>query len=309
MHDGRRQKERKKKKRRITTELAEEPQRKRRLGDKTRRSCGHGVQPFARLRVNNAGPVRGLGGAREIQGALVGGEGGGYAVVDFLDQGFAVVEGVGSGVDGIEEFHENFTGMDDEFAFFHNAVRAGAGDRNHRNTRLDGHDGSSLLELLEAAVGTARAFGVDQERLSVAQGLDGFVDAVDGGLAIETIDRNEMGEMEGLADDGPVEQRAFEENGDAAGDGTDNGGSIGGTGVIRGENAGAGRNALGAFHLDADTDAVDEEHHTFQAGPIERIDVFGEEGINEKRRADDQDVEADENGNEGGTEHGLIRFL
>jgi hypothetical protein len=249
------------------------------------------------------------GGSREIEGTLVGRKCGGYAVMDFLHQGFALIEGIKVGVHGIEEFHDDFARMDDEFAFLHDAMRAGAGYGNDRNSGFDGHDCGPLLEVLQATIGAASTFGVDKERLAVAQGVDGLVYAFDGGLAIETVDRNEMSQVEGLADNGPVEQRAFEENGDAAWDGADYGGGVSGTGVIRGENAGSGRDAFRAFHLDMDSGTVDEEHHAFQAGPVEWVDMFCEESVDEQRRADDQDIEANENGNESSTEHGLIRFL
>ena len=215
-----------------------------------------------------------------------------------------MIEGVLRGVDGVAELDENFAGMNDELAFLHDAMRARAGHGNDGNSRLDGHDRSSLFELLKAAIGTARAFRVDEEGLAVAQGFDGLVDAVDSGLAIETIDGNEVREVKGLADDGPVEERTLEKNGDAARDGADHGGGVGGTGVIRGEDAGAGRNALGAFHVDVDAGAVDEKHDAFHSGPVEGINVLGEEGVDQQRRADDEDIETDENGNESGTEHG-----
>ena len=166
-------------------------------------------------------------------------------------------------VDGIQEFDEDFAGMDVDFALFHDAMRAGTGHRDDGNTGLDGHNGSSLLEWLEAAIGTPRTFGIDEERLAVAEGFDGFVDAFDGGVSIETIDRDEMSEMEGLADDGPIEERTFEENSNASRDGADDGWGVSGAGVIRSENAGAGRDAVSAFDLDVNSDTIHEEHHAF----------------------------------------------
>jgi hypothetical protein len=216
-----------------------------------------------------------------------------------------LVQGVLRGVNGIQEFDENFAGIDVELALFHDAMGAGTGYRNNWDARLDGHDRSSLLEWLEAAIGTAGAFRIDEEGLAVAQGFDGFVDAFDGGVAMETIDGDEVRKMEGLADDGPVEERALEENGDATRNGADDGRGVRGTGVIRGENAGTGRDALDAFYFHVNADAVHEEHYASYASPVERIDMFGEESVDEQGRASDQNVEAEKNGNEGGTEHGL----
>src|SRR5690349_18081862 len=118
---------------------------------------GYGARPRTQSR---------LGRARKTDRALVGRESGGHGVVHDLVELLAVVEGIDCRIDGSEKFDENFAGMDDQGTLFHNAVSAGAGHRHDRHSCLDGHDDSPLLELLEAAIGAARTFGVDEKRLS-----------------------------------------------------------------------------------------------------------------------------------------------
>jgi len=241
-------------------------------------------------------------------GALVWGQSGGYAVVDFGYEGFAGVQGVFGGVYGVEELYEDDAGVDGETAFFHDAVRVGAGHGNDRNAGLDGHDRSSLLEWLQAAVRAARTFGINQKRLALTKGFYGFFNAFDGGVSIRAIDGDEAGLREGLADDGDLEKRALEENGDAARDGADDGRGVRGAGVICGKDASAGRDAFGTLDLDMDADAVDEEHDALDGGPVERIEVFGEVGVEDEGRPDEEDIEEEEEADEGGAKHWFRNF-
>ena len=54
-----------------------------------------------------------------------------------------------------------------QLAFFHDAMGIGTSDRDNGHAGLDGHDRSSLLEMLKAAIGAARAFGINQKGLAV----------------------------------------------------------------------------------------------------------------------------------------------
>jgi hypothetical protein len=114
-----------------------------------------------------------------------------------------------------------------------------------------------------------------------------------------------MRKVKGLSNDGPFEERALEENGNAAGNGADYRGGICGTGVICGEDAGALGNALGALDTNTNADAADKKHDAFNTRPVEWIDMFRYERVEKERRPENQCVEGDRNGNEGCTKHGL----
>ena len=62
-------------------------------------------------------------------------------------------------------------------------------------------------------------------------------------------------------------------------------------------------NAFDALDLNVDADAVHEEHHAFDGGPIEWIDIFCEVGVEDERGAGDENVEREEEADEGGAEH------
>ena len=141
--------------------------------------------------------------------------------------------------------------------------------------------------------------------MAFANGFGGFVDAFDGGIAIETIDRDKMRKPECLTDNGPIEQRTLQENGDAAGDGADHRGCVGRTGMVCGKDASTRRDTLGTFDVDMNADTVDEEHDPFDASPVKGIDVPGEKGIQEQRRANEENVKREEYGHKGCAEHGV----
>jgi hypothetical protein len=229
--------------------------------------------------------------------------------VEAVVEGLALIEGVLRGIDGFEEFDQDFAGLDAEPAFFHDAMSSGTSDGDDGHSPPDGHDRSSLLEFLQAAVRATRAFRINQKGLASAKGFGCFFEAGDCGFAIEAIHGNEMGQMEGLAYNGPFKERALQENGDAAGNGADDGGSVRGAGVIRGENAGARGDTIESLDAHTHADAANEEHNASYAAPVKWINVLGDKGVDEQRRASNEDVEGEENAHEGGAEHGrVIRY-
>ena len=123
--------------------------------------------------------------------------------------------------------------------------------------------------------------------MPVAQGFRGFFKAADGRIAVVAIDRNEMREVEGLANDGPFEQGALQENGDAAWDCPNHRRGIGRAGMVRREDDRAGRNAINSPYFDADTDGSHEEHDAIDARPIERIYMPGEQRVDEEKWTDE----------------------
>lgn len=57
--------------------------------------------------------------------------------------------------------------------------------------------------------------------------------------------------------------------------------------------------------MDANANAAHEKHHAIHTGPIERVNMAGNEGVDEERRAKDKDIERYENADESATEHEL----
>ena len=119
----------------------------------------------------------------------------------------ALLDGVSRRVDRLSESHRNFSRLDDQRVFLHDAMRAGAGHRHDRNSRLDGHDEGTLFEPLQAAIRAARSLGIDQERKSFAHIFDGLLDAGERGVAILAVHGNEFRQTKRQADDGNIEQR------------------------------------------------------------------------------------------------------
>jgi len=115
-----------------------------------------------------------------------------------------------------------------------------------------------------------------------------------------------MGEMEGLADNRVFEKRFLEQDSDSARDGVDDGGCVGGAGVIGNEETSAGRNAFDAADCDADADCTAEEHGAAGSGPIESVGILDDDGVNEQRDTDDDDVEGKEDSDEECAEHGRV---
>jgi len=115
-----------------------------------------------------------LHGAGRAEGALIGREAGGELVLEAIVEGLALIERILRGVDGGEEFDDDFAGLDADFAFFHDAMSAGTGDGHNGHSRFYGHDRSSLLEFLQAAVRAAGAFGINQKRLATTKSCGSF---------------------------------------------------------------------------------------------------------------------------------------
>ena len=145
---------------------------------------------------------------------------------------------------------------------------------------------------------------VNEEGLALFHGLDGFLEASDGGIVSGAVHGNEMGKGKRLADDGIFKERFFEKNGDAAGDGVDHGRGVGGAGVVGYEKAGACGDAFGAEDFNADAYRAAEEHSAAGAGPVESVGTLDEHGEDEERDAYDDDVEREEDGDEECAEHG-----
>src|ERR1700721_1473695 len=185
--------------------------------------------------------------------------------MEALVEVFALVESVLGGVNGWKEFDQDFARADFQFSLFHDAVSVGTGNRHQRNAGLDGHHRGSLLEFLQAAVGAARALGINQKTLPALQRFGGFFEANNGGVPIKAVHGDEPGEVESLADNRIFEERALEENGDAAGDGADDGGCVGSTGVIGGEDNRAGGNALNALPLDGARGGVNKKNEALDS--------------------------------------------
>jgi len=95
-------------------------------------------------------------------------------MVDYGVKYFALFKAIAGGIDRSEKFYENFARMDDQRTLFHDAVSSGTGHRNDGNCRFDGHDDGTFLEFLQSPVMAASAFRVDQERLPLLHGFDGF---------------------------------------------------------------------------------------------------------------------------------------
>ena len=222
---------------------------------------------------------------------MIGREASSDGVVEALGEGIPLFHRKIGRVDGIEKFNDDFAGGDAEAAFLHDAMSVGASYGNDGDTCFDGHDRGALFQFLETAVWAAGALGIDQKGLAVAKGEGGFFEADYCGVAIEAVNRDEVREVKGLARDGKSEQRTFKKDGNAAGDGPDDGGWICGTGVVGGEDTGLLRDAFESLDADAYTDGTDEEHDTSDGGPVKRINVPGDGGVEKKRRADDQNVE------------------
>jgi hypothetical protein len=222
---------------------------------------------------------------------------------------FAVFERVAGGVYGIEKFDEDFAAVDDQRALFHDAVSAGASDRDDGDAGLDGHDDRALFEILQAAVGAAGAFGVNEEGLAFLHGRDSLFEASDGGIVSRAVHGNEMGQLEGLADDGVFEKRFFEKDGDAARDGVDDGGSVGSAGVVGYEQARAGGNAFCAEDSYTDAYSAAEKHGATGTGPVEGVRTFDKNAVDQERDANDDDVQGEEDGDEECAEHAVVLVL
>src|SRR5947209_6425018 len=102
--------------------------------------------------------------------------------------------------------------MNDQRPLFHDAVSARARHRNDRHSRIDGHHHRPFLKTLEASIGTPRALGVNQERLSSAKSIGGLFDASNGGVVLAAIHRYKMGSRKGLSNDRPLEERFFQDD-------------------------------------------------------------------------------------------------
>lgn len=228
----------------------------------------------------------------------------GEFVVEAHVERFSLLECVLGGIDRLEKLNKDIARVYFEFALLHDAVSARAGDRYNRHAGLDRHYRSPLLKFLQTSIGAASSLRVNQEGLAVAKGLRGFLQADDRGIAIAAIDGNEMCEVEGLSDDWPFEKGALQKNGDASRDTPDDGWGIGGTRVIRSKDHGAGGDALDAFCMNADANASDEEHNAVHASPVERINVSGDQRVNEQRWSQQKDVEAQKYTDEGSAKHG-----
>lgn len=217
---------------------------------------------------------------------------------------FSLLECVLGGIDRLEKLNKDFARVYFEFALLHDAVSARAGDGHNRHAGFDRHYRSPLLKFLQTSIGAASSLGVNQEGLAVAQGLRGFFQADECGIAIAAVYGDEMCEVESLSDDWPFEKGALQKNGDASRDRPDDGWGIGGTRVIRCKDDGSAGNALDAFCLNADAHASDEEHNAVHARPVERIDMSGDERVNEQGWSQQKDVETQKSTDEGGAKHG-----
>ena len=118
-----------------------------------------------------------------------------------------------------------------------------------------------------------------------------------------------MGRPKSLSHDGPLEERFFQQNRNPARDGAHNRGSVGGTCMIRGKQAHARGDVLQAFHANFHANGADKKHYAFHARPINRIGIARDEGVDEQRRPDDQDIQGQENANEKSAQHRQANFL
>src|SRR5438445_10600179 len=138
--------------------------------------------------------------------------------------------------------------MNDQRALFHDAVSARARHRNDRHSRIDGHYHRPFLKTLEASIGTSRALGINQERLSSAKSFGGLFDANNGGVVLAAIHRYEMGGRKGLSNNRPLEEGLFQDDGDPAWNRADNRRRVRGTGMIRDKQAHAQRDPFDTQH-------------------------------------------------------------
>src|SRR5258708_25826708 len=117
-----------------------------------------------------------------------------------------------------------------------------------------------------------------------------------------------MGGDKGVGEHGVIEKGGAQEEGDTAGDGTDDSRRVRRTGVVGGEDDRAGRNALDTLHSYADADGIHKKHDSLDGRPVKRIGIFCEHSVNEQRRPEDEDIKREEHEHESGTQHGLLKL-
>src|SRR3954454_8685987 len=111
----------------------------------------------------------------------------------------------------------------DELAGGLRLVGADHGDGDHRDLALERHPGHTRAAAVEAAVGRARALGVDTEQLAAPQDLQSRAECRVARLAARPVDRQlsdtpEEGSRQTALDASPREVVALREEGDASGD-------------------------------------------------------------------------------------------
>src|SRR5713101_9190035 len=79
--------------------------------------------------------------------------------------------------------------------------------------------------------------------------------------------------------------------------------------MIRDKKAYARRDALEASHANPNANGPDKKHHTLHAGPVDRIRIARDQGVDEQRRPDNQDVKRQEDANEKSPQHRQANFL
>src|SRR5713226_7904438 len=78
--------------------------------------------------------------------------------------------------------------------------------------------------------------------------------------------------------------------------------------MIRDKKAYARRDALEASHANPNANGPDKKHHTLHAGPVNRIRIARDQGVDEQRRPDNQDVKRQEDTNEKSPQHRQATF-
>jgi hypothetical protein len=79
--------------------------------------------------------------------------------------------------------------------------------------------------------------------------------------------------------------------------------------MICDKEADASRDALEALDANPDANGSDKKHHALYTCPIDRVRVTSDQGIDEQRRPDNQDVGRQEDANEKSPEHGRPKTL
>ena len=171
--------------------------------------------------------------------------------------------------------------MNFQRALFHHPLRSRTCDRHDRHAALDGHHHRAFLEFLQAAVGTARSFRIDQERLAIAHRFDRFFNGRNRRVLLRSINRDEMRQLKRLTDNRVREQRFLQQDRNSARNRTDHRRRIRRTGMVGDEQASPGRNSLGAGHANAHADRAHQKHYAVDAGPIQRIRIFRDDRIDE----------------------------
>src|SRR6266851_967724 len=161
------------------------------------------------------------------------------------------------------------------------------------------HNRVELLPLLERVLGginRRKEFHQDfsrmnQERLPAAHRLNGFFQAGNCRFLLRAIDRNKVSQTKCLSDDRIPEERLLQQNSNSPWYRVDHRGSINRAGMVRDEQTSAGWNSLRAYNAHARSDRTHKEHDAANSGPVQRIRILGNDGVDEQWNSGSDDIQ------------------